>query len=395
MKQLCIIGAGPAGLMAAISAKIHHPDLNVVILDSNDRIGKKLQLTGGGRCNITADVDNTEIIKSVVKNGKFLYGGLNEFNSKSIQEFFINEGCQLKIEDHNRVFPKSNKSEDIINVLKNKLDELDIEILFNKKINNIDTDTNHLISNNDRIYYDYLIIATGGNSYRETGSDGSGYKLAELFGHTVTELLPAEVPLVSNNNFIKEKTLQGLSFQDVELSIYQKGKIKYKITHDLIFTHFGLSGPGSLRASFFVQKILEKETPVNLTIDFLPNSNWAQLELELKENSLDNLGKKYNLPKRLLDFIKNNTINVSKNKDEYIAYLKKFPMTVYTTKGLANAFVTNGGINIKEIDPKTMHSKLVDNLAFCGEILDMNAYTGGFNITIAFVTGYVAGKFIV
>ena len=390
MEQLCIIGAGPSGLMAAISAKSHHPELKVIILEGNDKIGKKLQLTGGGRCNVTANVDNEEIIKSVVKNGKFLYSALKEYNSHSIQDFFNREGCPLKIEDHNRVFPKSNKSEDIINILKRKLDTLGVIIKFNEKVIDIDRSKSMIISNNQTFTYDYLIIATGGNSYRETGSDGGGYELAKKFEHTITELLPAEVPLVSNDNFIKEKILQGLSFSNVELSIYQNGKAKEKITHDLIFTHFGISGPAVLQASFFVQNILKKEKTVNLTIDFLSSISWNRLEEFLSKNSFDTLATNFNLPKRLLDFIQRN----SKNKNDSLMYLKKFPMTVYETRGFNSAFVTNGGINIKEVNPKTMHSKLVDNLSFCGEILDMNAHTGGYNITIAFVTGFVAGKYV-
>jgi len=390
MEQLCIIGAGPAGLMAGISAKSHHPELKVIILEGNDKIGKKLQLTGGGRCNITANVDNEEIIKSVVKNGKFLYSGLSQLNSQTIQEFFKNEGCPLKIEDHNRVFPKSDKSEDIINVLKRKLDTLGIIVELNRKVVDINLEKKLIICENRKMNYDYLIIATGGNSYRDTGSDGSGYGLAQKFGHTITELFPAEVPLVSNDDFIREKILQGLSFADVELTIYQKGKAKERITHDLIFTHFGISGPVALRASFYVQRILKKEKVVNLTIDFLPKVSWNQLEEFLKDNSYENLSKEYNLPKRLLEFIRKN----SKNKEEYLVYLKKFPMTTYETRGFNNAFVTNGGVNLKEVDPKTMCSKLIDNLSFGGEILDMNAYTGGYNITVAFVTGFVAGKYI-
>lgn len=375
-------------MMSAISAKIHNKNASVIILERNNEIGKKLKLTGGGRCNVTANVSNQIVIESTPKNGKFLFSSLSNFNTLDIQNFFIKEGCQLIVEDHNRVFPKSGKSIDIINTLLEKVKSLDIEILYNTLVNQIDIETKTLMSSSGNIHYDYLIIATGGKTYPHTGSDGIGYEIAKKIGHSITDLIPAEVPLVSNDIFIQNKTLQGLSFKDLRVDILYNNKVKKSIVHDLIFTHFGLSGPAALRASFYVQNILEKEQPVKLHIDFLPSTSFDEL-LIYKENELFDFFSNRQLPKRLISYIK----EISNSTEDIIRNIKKLEINIYTTKGFNQAFVTNGGISLKEIDPKTMKSKLNDYVSFCGEILDINSYTGGFNITSAFTTGYTAGKF--
>ena len=375
-------------MMSAISAKIHNKNASVIILERNNEIGKKLKLTGGGRCNVTANVSNQIVIESTPKNGKFLFSSLSNFNTLDIQNFFIKEGCQLIVEEHNRVFPKSGKSIDIINTLLEKVKSLDIEILYNTLVNQIDIETKTLMSSSGNIHYDYLIIATGGKTYPHTGSDGIGYEIAKKIGHSITDLIPAEVPLVSNDIFIQNKTLQGLSFKDLRVDILYNNKVKKSIVHDLIFTHFGLSGPAALRASFYVQNILEKEQPVKLHIDFLPSTSFDEL-LIYKENELFDFFSNRQLPKRLISYIK----EISNSTEDIIRNIKKFEINIYTTRGFNQAFVTNGGISLKEIDPKTMKSKLNDYVSFCGEILDINSYTGGFNITSAFTTGYTAGKF--
>jgi predicted Rossmann fold flavoprotein len=386
--KIVIIGGGPSGMMAAISSKLHHQKAQVVLLERNNQLGTKLKLTGGGRCNVTADCPNETVIENTPKNGKFLFSSLTNFGPKDIQSFFINEGCPLKLEDHFRVFPKSNKSEDIINVLKRKMESLGIEIQYNICIVDIDKHSKLLKTENTVIYYDYLIIATGGVTYPKTGSDGIGYNIAKAIGHSITELIPGEVPLVSNDLVIQEKILQGLSFKDITVRLYKGNKILKTVTHDLIFTHFGLSGPAALRASFYVQKSLEKESTVNLSIDFLPNITSNELEkynlIELEAFIISN-----GIPKRLWNYIKEQT----KTENEIKQKLKKFPLSVYSTRGFTQAFVTNGGVSIKEIDPKTMKSKIVDSVSFCGEIIDINSFTGGFNITSAFSTGYTAGKY--
>ena len=389
MYKIVIIGAGPAGIMSAISSKIHNPNSKVVLIERNNQIGTNLRLTGGGRCNITCNLPNEAVIDSTPKNGKFLYSSLDNFSPKDIQAFFTKEGCPLVIEDHHRVFPASLKSSSIIDTLQRKLASLKIDIIYDTLITEINTKNKILKSLNQKILYDYLIIATGGVTYPHTGSDGIGYSLAKKIGHTITDLIPAEVPLVSNDKVIQDKTLQGLSFNDVRLDILQNNKVKKSITHDLIITHFGLSGPAALRASFYIQKILEKEAPAKINIDFLPNSSFSELS-NYKGDDLESYLLNNKIPKRLLTYMKDQV----SSDEELRSIVKKFNLTIYTTRGFNQAFVTNGGISVSEIDPKTMKSKIDDSISFCGEIIDINSFTGGFNITCALSTGYTAGKYI-
>lgn len=389
MAKIVIIGAGPSGIMSAISSKVHNPTSHVILIERNNQIGTKLRLTGGGRCNVTANIPNETVIEYTPKNGKFLYSSLENFNPKDIQSFFTKESCPLVIEDHNRVFPASSKSSTIIDTLQRKLATLKIEIIYNTLITDIDVVNKVLKSTNQAISYDYLIIATGGKTYPHTGSDGTGYMIAKMIGHTITDLIPAEVPLVSNDKVIQDKTLQGLSFNDVRIDILQNNKVKKSITHDLIITHFGLSGPAALRASFCIQNILVKETPVKINIDFLPNTSVNELNNYKGDDLIDFILDR-KIQKRLLNYIK----DLAKSDEEIVLMLKKFNLSIYTTRGFNQAFVTNGGVSIKEIDPKTMKSKINEFVSFCGEIIDINSFTGGLNITSAFSTGYTAGKYI-
>ena len=386
MRKIIVVGAGPSGMMAAISAKRHYPNDAVILVERNKRLGTKLRLTGGGRCNVTANVDIDTVVRNIPKNGKFLYSSLSSFGPQEIQSFFHDANCPLKEEDHGRMFPASNKSQSIIDALHQELKNSGVQIMYESYVEGLDAQ-DKMIRINGKVYsYDHLILATGSRTLPGSGSDGNGYELAKSGGHSITNLLPAEVPLVSNDAFIQEKVLQGLSFQDVSVTVYQKGKKKQTITHDLLFAHFGISGPSALRASFYLQQVFEKERPVNLSIDFLPSQSYEALQKsdDLQE-TLQNLG----LPKRLINYLD----SISKNKQEVIEHVKNFKMTVYETRGFSHAFVTNGGVSLKEIDPKTMKSKINPSLSFCGELLDTNAFTGGFNITSAFSTGYTAGKY--
>lgn len=384
MKKIIIIGGGPSGMMAAISAKLNNPKEDVFLFERNNELGRKLKLTGGGRCNITANVSDEEVISNIPKNGKFIYSSLSNFDTKAIINFFEENNCKLKEEDHGRMFPVTNKAIDIVTTLEAKLKSIGVKIMFNMLVESITE--KYVYTNNDKYTYDYLIIATGGITLPATGSDGSGHEFAKSFGHEITELLPAEVPLVSNDSFIQSKELQGLSFKDVELKIFNdKNKIKKTIKHDLLFTHFGISGPASLRASFEVINLLKKQNEVVIKIDFLSNYNNNDL---LNNEVLEKALKEHEIPNRLSAYIKNNT----KTSEEFVKMLKEFSVNIYTTRGFKSAFVTNGGINLKEIDPKTFKSKINPKISFCGEVLDINAYTGGFNITSALSTGYTAGK---
>lgn len=383
---IIIIGGGPSGMMAAISAKMHHPKNDVFLIERNKKLGIKLSLTGGGRCNVTSKMGKDDLVEYIPKNAKFLYSTFNQFDAYDIIDFFNSHHCPLKEEDHFRMFPKSNQSSDIIETLEKKLRQLGVQIIFEQLVTNVDYNRKMIVTNQKTYHYQSLIIATGGLTLPNTGSDGTGYELAKKANHTITKLLPAEVPLVSNDHVIQSKELQGLSFKDVSLSVYnQKGKIVKTLTHDLLITHFGLSGPLALRASYDIINLFEKnEKAVKITIDFLPNLTLSHLD-SLTEEDLKTTLKELQIPKRLLDYLKTNDDNV-------IKALKQFELTIHDTGGFKRAFVTNGGISLKEIDPKTMKSKLNPHLSFCGEIMDINAYTGGFNITSALATGFVAGK---
>lgn len=389
MKQILIIGGGPSGMMAAISSKEHHPQAQVTLLDRNKRLGTKLRLSGGGRCNVTADVSIADVIAHVPKNGKFLYSALNNFNPQDIMKFFPANGTELKIEDHHRVFPASNKSHDIAAALIRRMEDLGVIVEHEINVTDIDVDHQQVISDQGAYAYDHLILATGGRTLPGTGSDGTGYALAKTFGHTITELVPAEVPLVSNDKVIQDKELQGLSFHDIEISVYEKGKVKKVIMHDLLFAHFGISGPAALRASFYVMDLLKKYETVDVSIDFFPGKNQQTLQDLIADTSFDEVMTQFDIPKRLVTYVR----TLVSSDAEVLQMLKKFMVTIYTTRGFAHAFVTNGGVSLKDIDPKTMKSKLNPNLSLAGELMDVSAYTGGFNITTAFTTGYTAGKF--
>lgn len=388
-KTVIVLGGGPSGMMSAISAKEHFPQARVILLDRNKRLGTKLRLSGGGRCNVTADVSNEEVVAHVPKNGKFLYSALTHFNPKDILKFFPENGTELKIEDHHRVFPASNKSADIVEALLTKMKKLKVEIILECMVEAIDGDKQVLETNMGQYAYDHLILATGGRTLPGTGSDGTGYLLSEALGHSIKELVPAEVPLVSNDQFIQDKVLQGLSFHDIEISVYYKKKVKKVIMHDLLFAHFGITGPAALRASFYVMDYLKKEPVVDVSIDFLPGMNQEAIYAASKEEGLDAFLLSKEIPKRLTAYFR----SISTSDQEVIQLMKKFFVSVYDTRGFKHAFVTNGGVSLKGIDPKTMKSKINPHVSFAGELMDVSAYTGGFNITTAFTTGHTAGKF--
>ena len=388
-KKIVVLGGGPSGMMAAISAKKHHPDAVVSLLDRNKRLGTKLRISGGGRCNVTADVSDDEVVEHIPKNGKFLYSSLTHFGPKEILSFFPENGTPLKEEDHHRMFPATNKSADIVLALERSMSDLGVLLYMETDVEDIDVDKKIVKCAGKSFPYDHLIMAAGGKTYPGTGSDGTGYRLAELFGHTITELIPAEVPLVSNDRVIQEKTLQGLSFHDIEITVYKKGKVKKTLMHDLLFAHFGLTGPAALRASFYVMDLLKKYPTVDVSIDYVPSLNFGEVKSGIAEMGLEEFMKSHELPKRLTTYIE----SISETEDEIVSNIKKMMFSVYDTRGFAHAFVTNGGVSLKEIDPKTMKSKLNPSLSFAGELMDISAFTGGFNITTAFSSGFTAGKF--
>lgn len=406
--DVIVIGGGPSGLMAAISAAEH--GAHTLLLEKGKKLGKKLAISGGGRCNVTNRLPEDEVIKHIPGNGKFLYSAFSVFNNYDIIEFFENLGVALKEEDHGRMFPASNSAASVVNTLIDQLNKLQVEVKLNSPVKAVDYgETVHKVygENGDKYETKAIVIAVGGKAVPHTGSNGEGYPWAKKAGHTITTLFPTEVPLTSKESFIKERILQGLALRDVAVSVLNK-KGKSIITHrmDMLFTHFGVSGPAILRCSQFVVKELMKEQAVTLQIDALPDKNQEKIRQEINElihnnpkraikNSLKGL-----IPERYLQFLLD-TLTLDGNlqgnhlSNENVRALaqviKQFSFKVDGSLPMEKAFVTGGGVSIKEIVPNTMQSKLMDRLFFCGEILDIHGYTGGYNITSALVTGRLAG----
>ncbi|WP_206911644.1 hypothetical protein IGL98_001947 [Enterococcus sp. DIV0840] len=407
--DVIVVGAGTSGMMAAIAAA--KAGSNTLLIEKNKRVGKKLLLTGGGRCNVTNNGPADEIIAHIPGNGKFLYSAFSQFNNYDIMEFFESNGTHLKEEDHGRMFPVTDRSKTIVETLFNQLEQLGVTIYTEAKVEKIlhrDDQVIGVALEHDKIYAPCVILTTGGRTYPSTGSTGDGYKLAKRLGHTISPLYATESPIISNDDFIKEKTLQGLSLQDVSLSVLNsKGKIIVEHQMDLLFTHFGISGPAALRCSSFInQELVENgQNPVTLQLDIFPQKTALELKNEIQRKLLDQPEKtlknslKNLIPERLLEFILNKTTlsehqskQVSDQQIDQLAdQLKSFKFTAEKTLPIEKSFVTGGGISLKEVQPKTMESKLVNGLFFAGELLDINGYTGGYNVTAAFVTGHVAG----
>ena len=380
-----VIGGGPAGMMATISSAFYGQA--TLLLEKNRKLGKKLAGTGGGRCNVTNNGSLDDLLAGIPGNGRFLYSVFSQFDNHDIIRFFTENGVKLKVEDHGRVFPASDRSQTIIQALTDKIGELggqvrcQVEVTSVKKI-----DGQFVIKSKDETWTaDRLIVTTGGKSYPSTGSTGFGHEIARHFKHTITELEAAESPLLTD---FPHKALQGISLDDVTLHY-----AKHHITHDLLFTHFGLSGPAALRMSSFV-----KGGEI-LTLDSLPHYSKEELSAILEENrekSLKNVLKAH-LPERLAEFFAQDFPEKVKQLspkeiDAVLAKVKELPIPVTGKMSLAKSFVTKGGVSLKEINPKTLESKLVPGLHFAGEVLDINAHTGGFNITSALCTGWVAGS---
>ncbi|MEK3995986.1 NAD(P)/FAD-dependent oxidoreductase [Psychrobacillus sp. FSL K6-2365] len=411
MYDVIVIGGGPSGLMAAAAAGAEKR--KVLLIEKGNKLGKKLAISGGGRCNVTNRLPQEEIVKNIPGNGRFLFSPFSVFNNEDIIDFFENLGVPLKEEDHGRMFPVSNKAMDVVNALLDELKRLQVEIKLNSVVSKLLMNDEKVIgvrlASGEEITSNAIVVAVGGKAVPQTGSTGDGYPWAEKAGHTVTDLYPTEVPLLSNEAFIKSKELQGLALRGAGVSVLNK-KGKAIITHemDMLFTHFGLSGPAVLRCSQFVVKEQKKNggQPVAVRIDSLPEQNeeetFQMLLSAIKEDpkkAVKNVWKGI-VPERWLLFLLQRTAiqesedgqNLAHEKIRALAHeLKQFIVFVYGTQPLEKAFVTGGGVSIKEIEPKTMASKKKAGLYFCGEILDIHGYTGGYNITSALVTGKIAG----
>ena len=401
--KVIIIGAGAAGLMAACTAgRCGH---EVILIEKNDRFGKKLAITGKGRCNVTNDCPADELIKNVPVNGRFLYSAFNAFSSYDTMDFFENAGVRLKTERGNRVFPESDKAQDIVNALVSEMKKNNVKTLKGCVKNIIAKDgaaagvtlTNSTIINADRV-----ILATGGVSYPTTGSTGDGYRFAKELGHTVTPIKPSLVPLVANESFCAE--MMGLSLKNVAITLFENGKKKYSDFGEMLFTHFGVSGPIILSASAHMKK---NANAYKIEIDLKPALDETALDKRLlrdfekfaKKDFINSLSEL--LPQKMIPVIvklsgidpRKIVCEITKEERKNLCYLlKHLTINIKDFRPVSEAIITSGGIKISEINPSTMESKIVSGLYFAGEIIDVDAYTGGFNLQIAFSTGYIAGN---
>ena len=413
MRYDCIvIGGGPAGLMASISAGQH--GARVLLLEKGDRLGRKLLISGGGRCNVTNAKDVDELIKNIPGNGRFMHGPFSVFNNRDIIDFFEGLGIRLKEEDRGRMFPVSDKAKSVLDSLLRKQREVGVEVRMQAAVDHVRYENGQVagvkLRGGERIDADCVIIAVGGMSVPKTGSTGDGYAWARDAGHTITELYPTEVPITSKEPWIRDRQLQGLSLRNIVLSVLNsKGKTIVEHEGDIIFTHLGLSGPAALRCSQFVVKELKKTEgrEVLMQLDLFPEKTLDQVFSELwnlaerePKKALKNVLKGY-LPERMIPLLLQMSElredvtfdNLPKKPVQKLAeLLKRLPIHVNGTLSIEEAFITGGGVHLKEVTPKTMQSKLMPGLFFAGEVLDLHGYTGGFNITVAFSTGYTAGQ---
>jgi len=405
--NIAIIGGGPAGMMAAISAK--KQENKVCLLEKNQSLGKKLLLTGKGRCNFTNVMEIPEIVEQFGKKGKFLYGALSRFSNQDLIDFFKKRGLDSKIERGGRVFPKSNQALDLLNCLKKELKQKRINLIHNFSAARVSyQDGNFKISSREkrRVFAKALILATGGKSYPETGSTGDGYKIAANFGHKIILPQPALVPLIVKSKDLH--SLAGLSLKNVSLSFFTKDKRITSLFGEMLFTHQGISGPIVLKISKEVGKRIKEGQKIKASIDLKPALSEKKLLLRIYRDIHQSPQKEYQtllkslLPKSLISFVIGKTKidkdrkNSSLKKEEVLKltnFLKNFSFFIDSTAPIREAIITSGGINVDEITPRTMESKIVPHLFFAGEIIALDGPTGGFNLQKAFSTGWLAGRF--
>ncbi len=410
MKRIVIIGGGPAGLKAALSADFKYKDCErqITLIEKNERCGRKLMITGKGRCNVTNNCDVDTLIANTPKNGRFLYSAFNSWKPQETMAFFETMRVPLKTERGNRVFPQSDKAADIVDALVNSLKPRGIKQLH-ATAKSIKTENGAVcgveLENGDVIEADSVVLATGGMSYPVTGSTGDGYRMAKELGHTVTELKPSLVPLCCHEGFCSK--LSGLSLKNVTLSVFEDGKKKpiFNSLGEMLFTHFGISGPLVLSASSYMRKM--GKLKYKAVIDLKPALSLEQLDKRILRDFEGEKNKDFGnslnalLPKSLIPVIiglsgidPHTKVNqISKEQRQALAKcIKELTLHITGFRPIEEAIITSGGISVKEINPSTMESKIINGLFFAGEIIDVDSFTGGFNLQIAFSTGFLAGE---
>lgn len=407
MSKIIVIGGGAAGMLASIyAAKNGH---EVTVYEKNEKLGKKLYITGKGRCNITNAADMETLFEHVVTNKKFLYSAFYGFTNQDMIAFLKELGLQTKIERGDRVFPASDKSNDVIKVLQAEMEHLGVSIKLNHEVTEVLVEDGRyqgvMVKGKQKpVRSSCVIITTGGFSYQTTGSTGDGYRFARKMGHTVTDIQPALVPLVIKQSFCKE--MQGLSLRNVEVTIKQGKKQVYQNFGEMLFTHYGVSGPLILSASSFLDKYIKQKKELALSIDLKPALSEEQLDDRIIRDFEKNRNKQFKnaldelLPKKLIPVMiresdidpekKVNTITKEERR-QLVSSIKGFTMSIEGFRGFQEAIITRGGVSVKEINPSTMESKQAAGVFFAGEVLDLDALTGGFNLQIAWSTGYTAG----
>lgn len=413
MSHVIVVGGGAAGMFAAIAAaKNGH---QVTLYEKNEKLGKKIFITGKGRCNITNAADMEELFDAVVTNSKFLYSSFYGYTNQNVIDFFEDAGVPVKIERGNRVFPISDHSSDVIRALEREMKKVGVKVCLNTEVKSVEVEKGKfnkvVLKDTTTQTADACIVATGGLSYRSTGSTGDGFRFAENVGHKVTQCFPSLVPMETKEPWICE--LQGLSLRNVEAKILDGKKELYKDFGEMLFTHFGVSGPLIISASSYVgKKFMDKngqKKELTLEIDLKPALTEEQLDQRVLRDFEENHNRQFKnaitklFPTKLIPVMlelggidpekKVNSIEKEERK-QFVHLIKHFRMTLTGLRDYPEAIITKGGVNVKEIDPGTMESKLVKGLYFAGEVLDLDALTGGFNLQIAWSTGYAAGNAI-
>lgn len=423
--DVIVVGGGSSGLMAAINAA--EQGVRVLVIDKNPKLGRKLLLSGGGRCNVTNRTTRSELIKHIPGNGKFLYSALNQFDQEDIIAFFEGRGVELKEEDHGRMFPVTDSARTILGTLIDVMNKLGVTVRLKDPVDSVLYEAGRVVGvltrAGERILAPSVVLAAGGRAYPRTGAEGDAYAWARSAGHTIERLYPTEAPLLSHDEVIVTKALRGVSLRDVAVTLWDvqldglsAAEIAHTVCHekfkaltihqmDMIFTHFGYSGPAILRASGHVNQYLHRTgfKEAYLTINLAPNESREALMAvaeDMREKQLLTILKHW-MPEAMaesilklagLDATTPYKQLVHAEFERLFDLVQAYPLTAYESQPIEKGFVTGGGVSTKEVNPSTMESRLTQGLYFCGELLDINGYTGGYNITAAFVTGTIAGR---